>query len=112
MPFRKGQSGNPGGRSREKPIADAIRAAVNEVDPKTQRRKAQLIAEKVTELALAGESWAVQMVADRLDGKVPQALVGDDEYPGVRVDTIQRTIVDPKSMETVGSAPSPAGGAS
>lgn len=69
MAWKKGQSGNPGGRSQEQPVTDAIRAACNETDPKTQRRKLQLIGEKVVSCAVAGQQWAIEMVADRLDGK-------------------------------------------
>lgn len=32
------------------------------------------------------ETAAMNMVADRLDGKVPQAIVGDDEHAPVRVE--------------------------
>lgn len=72
MTFKVGQSGNPGGRSTEKAVANAVRAAVNAPDPKTGRRKLELIAEMATNLAMSGEAWAVQFVADRLDGKAAQ----------------------------------------
>jgi hypothetical protein len=74
MAFQKGRSGNPGGRSSERAFADALRAAVNAEDPATKRRKIVMIAEKVVELAVAGESWAVAQVADRLDGKPAQTM--------------------------------------
>jgi hypothetical protein len=63
----KGKSGR-----KDKDFADAIRLAANTEDPATKKRKLRLIAEKVVELALNGESWAVQQVADRLDGKPAQ----------------------------------------
>jgi hypothetical protein len=69
MKFQPGQSGNPGGRSTEKIFADIFRAIANEIDPKTRRRKAQLLGEKIYDLALAGEAWAAQVVLDRTDGK-------------------------------------------
>jgi hypothetical protein len=72
MPFQKGKSGNPGGRSTEKEYQAALRAAVNVEDPRTKRRKLHLIAEKAADLAVAGEAWAVAHVADRLDGKPAQ----------------------------------------
>ena len=71
MAWKKGESGNPGGRS-ERVVAEAIRAAVNAIDPVTKRKRLLAIAEKVVDLAVAGENWAVQMVADRLDGKPHQ----------------------------------------
>ena len=73
MTWKKGQSGNPGGRStNDKPLTDALRIAVNETDPVTKKRKLRVIAEKLVECAMGGESWAVQQVADRLDGKPAQ----------------------------------------
>ena len=70
MTWKKGQSGNPKGR--EKVFADAVRLAVNEVDPVTGLKKLRVIAEAMTTAAMAGEPWAVQQIADRLDGKPAQ----------------------------------------
>lgn len=72
MAWQKGQSGNPRGRLTEKVFADAIRIAVNEQDAATGKRKLRLIAEKLVEEAINGESWAIQQVGDRLDGKPAQ----------------------------------------
>jgi hypothetical protein len=70
--WQKGQSGNPLGRGADKPFTDALRAALNQTDPKTKRKNILLIAEKLVECAIAGESWAIQQVADRTDGKPAQ----------------------------------------
>src|SRR6187551_1433176 len=72
MSWAKGQSGNPGGQSREKPFSDALRVALSKEDPKTKRKNLLLVADKLVECALEGESWAIQQVADRLDGKPAQ----------------------------------------
>jgi len=81
MAFEKGQSGNPGGRPKEKIFADALRLAINaEVDDEgTKVKKIRKIAERLVTEAIAGESWAIQQVADRLDGKPAQALIGGDD---------------------------------
>lgn len=71
MPFQKGKSGHPGGRDKEKAFADALRLAVNREDEKG-KKKLYRITEKLVECAVAGESWAIQQVADRLDGKPAQ----------------------------------------
>ena len=68
----KGVSGNPAGRPSEKPFTDALRAALNETDPRTKRRNLVSIAAKLVDCAIAGDAWAVQHVADRLDGKPAQ----------------------------------------
>ena len=41
-----------------------------------------------------GDVQAIKEIADRLDGKVPQAVVGDDEHDAINVVTrIERVIV-------------------
>jgi hypothetical protein len=70
MPFEPGQSGNPAGTSKSKPFFAALDRAIKQDDAKRLRDSA----EKLLDLAAAGEPFALQMLADRLDGKVPQAL--------------------------------------
>ena len=41
------------------------------------------MAEKLWATAMEGDVSAIREVADRLDGKVPQAIVGDDDHPSV-----------------------------
>lgn len=65
--------------SKAKIVADAIRKALMAEDWKRLRAGA----EKVADAYAAGEPWAVQFVADRMDGKAAQPLVGggEDEPP-------------------------------
>ncbi len=76
MAFKKGQSGNPGGRPKEKLFTDALRLELNREtgNGNARRKKLNAIAEKLVECALAGESWAIQQVADRMEGKPQQAI--------------------------------------
>lgn len=76
MKYSPGKSGNPGGRPRDKAFADAVRVAVNRED-KDGRKKLNQLAEKLIEFALAGEGWAMQQIADRLDGKPAQEATVD-----------------------------------
>jgi hypothetical protein len=80
MAWKKGQSGNPAGGPRDKAFADALRLAVNE-EHEPNKRKLRVIAEKLVEEAIKGESWAIQQVADRIDGKPAQesTLTIDDK---------------------------------
>jgi hypothetical protein len=95
MPFEPGQSGNPGGRSKAKPFKDALlleaKAAENgqpcEAQPGSLRWNARKLLEQ-------GEVPAIREIADRLDGKVPQAIGGDDELDPINlVHRIERVIV-------------------
>ena len=76
MTWKRGQSGNPGGRPKHKAFTDALRLAVNDKMP-DGKRKLRVIADRVTEAAMNGESWACNMVADRLDGKPHQSMEMD-----------------------------------
>lgn len=68
----KGQSGNPGGLEKQKLFRRALR------DVLTYDR-AKKIAEVVVSKAEAGDLWAANMVADRLDGKPKQEIDINDE---------------------------------
>lgn len=72
------------GRRQEKPFRDALRmelAALKDDDPKALRA----IARTLLETAASGDLQAIKEVADRTDGKVPQAVVGDDDHDPVRM---------------------------
>ena len=71
MVFVKGQSGNPGGQPKEKQFEASLRMVANRSEP-DGIKKLTRIAEKLVECALDGEGWAIQQVADRLDGKPAQ----------------------------------------
>jgi hypothetical protein len=75
MAFKKGISGDPGGRSGEKIFTDALRLELNRGDPqdKDKRKKVNKLAEKLVECAIEDkQSWAFQQIADRLEGKAAQ----------------------------------------
>ena len=88
----------PGGPNKDKPFRDALRmeallAEQGEPSP-APRGSLRYIARQLLNRA-GEETAAVKEIADRLDGKVPQAIVGSDEDPPVRVDRIECVIVDP-----------------
>lgn len=75
----------------------------------TDREGLRRIADALIEKAAAGDVPAIKEVADRIDGKVPQALVGDEDGPPINlVHRIERIIVDPANSDaaSVPSAPS------
>jgi hypothetical protein len=85
--------GRPGPRSQypHKPFRDALRMEVLAAgdDHKAPRR----IARKLLEQAYTGDIAAIKEVADRLEGKVPQLIGGDDEAGPVCFARIERVIV-------------------
>ena len=76
MPFKLGEIANPKGRG---PGAKPFQAALSRVLAQDSN-KLRKIADQLVNAAMAGEPWAIQMIADRLDGKVIQQIssnVGD-----------------------------------
>jgi hypothetical protein len=63
----------PRGTWRDKQFRDALQLAVNE-ELLDGRKKLRVIAEKLVDCAMSGESWAVEQVASRLDGKPAQDI--------------------------------------
>src|SRR6476619_8512441 len=96
MPFEKGNK--YGGARKVKPFRDArmmeIKAAGD--DHKALRKIAAALLAK----AASGDVPAINSLADRTDGKVAQALIGDSEEDGVRlVHTITRKIVEQEAAD-------------
>lgn len=58
-------------------------------------------ADKLVALMFEGDKWAIDHAADRIDGKVPQALIGGDETePPIR------TVTRIELVDLDGSGPS------
>ena len=73
MAFKKGISGNPGGKSREKIFTDALRLELNRIDPNDKEKRKKVNTEKLVECAIEDkQGWAFQQIADRLEGKLVQ----------------------------------------
>ena len=71
MPFAKGQSGNPGGRPKDRPFADALRMELKAAGD--DHRALRKIARALIAKAEDGDLAAIREVADRLDGKAVPA---------------------------------------
>jgi hypothetical protein len=79
----------------EKTFANMLRVAISEAHGEGGTRL-RAVADALVEKAMTGDVPAIKEIADRIDGKVPQALVGDDEHDAIAlnaVHTIQRTLV-------------------
>lgn len=81
---------------KEKSFANMLKIAVT-TPGKSGEPKLREVAEMLVEQALAGEGWAIKEIADRIDGKVAQAIIGDDDGDAIKlVHMIERHIVRPK----------------
>lgn len=80
---------------KERSFANMLNIAIKEAT-EAGGTKLRAVADALIEKAMSGDVQAIKEVADRLDGKVPQALVGDDEHDPISVvNEIRRTIVRP-----------------
>lgn len=78
---------------KEKSFANMLKIAITATG-KTGEPKLREVAEMLVDQALLGEGWAIKEIADRIDGKVPQAVVGDDESDPISlVHVIERRLV-------------------
>ncbi len=62
----------------EKTFANMLRVAIKEAH-ETGGDKLRAVAEALVNKALTGDVPAIKEIADRLDGKVPQGIIGGDE---------------------------------
>lgn len=111
MPFEPGKSGNPGGRSKAKPYQEALlKVLKRDEDDEMPAGKTYLdkLARKHVVQALDGDVALIRDIADRLDGKPAQAIVGgdDDDNPINIIARIERVIIDPQNSNSP-SLPAP-----
>ena len=85
MAFKPGQSGNPSGRRKEKPWADAIKRALARREHTGSGADLNRLAETLLDKGAEGDMAALKGLGDRLDGKVPQGIVGDADFDPVRL---------------------------
>jgi hypothetical protein len=93
-----------GATNKDKPFRAAIVRALKIADDNPERLDA--IAEQLINQATGGDLQAIKEIADRLDGKVPQAHIGDDEHdPISMVHRLERVIVDVANRDREGIPP-------
>lgn len=62
----------------EKTFANMLRLAISEAHEEGGTRL-RAVADALVEKAISGDVPAIREIADRIDGKVPQGLIGGDE---------------------------------
>jgi len=79
MPARKTPSA--GGKP-DKLMRDALMLDLKrEAEKGSKTKRLHRVATKLVDLAIAGDIQAIKEINDRVDGKAPQALVGDADKP-------------------------------
>jgi hypothetical protein len=98
-PFQPGQSGNPNGRPKTRPFKDALKKALEAAGDDSEGLR--LVAVALVQKAREGDVSAIKELADRIDGKVAQAIIGgDDDDPAVQhIHRIERVIVRPPNPD-------------
>lgn len=64
---------------KEKSFANMLNIAIKEAIEGTDKTKLRAVADALVAKAMSGDVAAIKEVADRLDGKVPQGVIGGDE---------------------------------
>lgn len=67
--FAKGNSGGPGRPKKELTISDMLRGTLDEEVKGTGKTRYQIIMDKVIQKAYEGDRWAVEFIANRVEGK-------------------------------------------
>ena len=82
--WKPGQSGNPAGGRKHKAYREALErnlALLGQGNPDVTLNK---IAVAHLTRCMEGDMGSIKEFADRMDGKVPQAIGGTDELPGLK----------------------------
>ena len=85
---------------KEKSFANMLRIAISEVH-EGEHNKLRAVADALVNKAISGDVPAMKEIADRIDGKVPQGIVGDDDADPINiVQRIERIVVRANSSDT------------
>lgn len=72
--------GNQNAAKSNRMLTSALRRELTQNPEDIQR-----IARKLIDSAINGDPWAQSLIYDRVDGKVPQPVIGDDDEAPIRV---------------------------
>jgi hypothetical protein len=90
----------PGAQNKDKPFRQALKMELAAAGEDMKRLRA--IARAFLDRCEQGDTQAIKELADRLDGKVPQAVVGDDEHPPVYFTQIELVAATGSNVESEG----------
>lgn len=81
--------GNQNGVKKKRLLSDALKRELTQ-----KPDDVVAIAQRLIESAKNGEPWAMALIHDRVDGKAPQPVVGDDDEAPISVREILIRAVD------------------
>ena len=96
MPWAEGQSGNPNGAKKTRRFEAALLKEIAALEDGDLDKGLRRLAKKYVQKADTGDQSAIEIVANRIDGRPAQQIIhtGDDENP-VAIRDVTITIVDP-----------------
>jgi hypothetical protein len=100
--WKPGVSGNPGGLEKQKLFRRALRECLSVEEAKE-------IARKVISMAKAGDLMAVNIVADRLDGKPQQSVEITDDRSTNLAERLEQILAAAQEADAANSAERKAG---
>jgi Family of unknown function (DUF5681) len=92
--WKRGESGNPGGRPKRKPLTEELERILAETgeDNKTYARK---LIKAAVDRAIKRSDFALAQVWDRIEGKVPSSVTGANGGPvQFQVAVLYRSVED------------------
>lgn len=74
IPFKPGESGNPGGRPKGKSLTAVLRELLNQIPQGDNKELKEAVVKALIKKALTGDTRALDIIFDRTDGKVSLPL--------------------------------------
>ena len=97
--------GNTNGRKKNRLLGDALKRQLTQQPEKVEAIAKQLI-EDATSVQPDVRAEARKLLFERVDGKMPQAIVGDNDEPPLQIGRVVRHIIDPrKDWDSAGTQP-------
>jgi hypothetical protein len=94
-----GSTPSPLRTGKKQVITKELLIELAEMDPVQGIRRARAIARSLVNKAIDGDVSAAKEIADRVEGKAAQPIVGDQDNPLVMVHRIERVMIDDSSQD-------------
>lgn len=90
--------GNTNGAKRNRLFGNALKRQLAQNPDKVESIAKRLIDDAASDIPEIRQE-ARKLLIERVDGKMPQAIVGDDDEPAVKFSKVIRQIVDPQKAD-------------